>query len=572
MKNSVGLLKSTDIYIIIVSIIGCSLFLLLYDLAFDFSLNKIVVILLLSTSIFLLFHYSIILPPSGNSLTLASTIYLASIFVFGLNMTLELLFISSLLHVLINRKTIFRRKLFNFSMYAIMISGAHSVFHLTGGIVGEIQLNQILPYMLTIASYSALNISIIALYFLVAGSDLFRITKESMKETLFHYLVTLGLALILAMLLETNTILGIIVFTLLLVTITIVFRKYFYLYQESLKAQKYREQILNSLPVGIITIEQKFVNFSMNTSAERFLQMNVEGLKEVVLNSSKASNSEFWDILSTQKICHNVKVRFTQGKNNYLLLVSQSELFDLDEKLIGTIFFFIDITNTEKLEMRIHQSEKLALLGEHSAGAAHEIRNPLTVIQGFFTLIKESMSEKDREKFQVPLIITEFNRINSIIEEMLMLAKPSEPVLKVMTIKDVLDELPFLYNKSGELHFEVKLDHHLLLMDPKQIKQVLYNLIRNSSEAMNGKGTISMYSKVDHEHYYIFFEDTGPGIPLETKDSLFNPFSTSKDTGTGLGLTIAQRIIENHNGTIELYSSSQKGTTFLIRLKLMKNQ
>ncbi|MFC0558332.1 two-component system sensor histidine kinase NtrB [Halalkalibacter alkalisediminis] len=534
------------------------------------SFNKLLVILLLSTSIFLLVHFTIILPPSGNALTLASTIYLASIFIFGLNMTLTLLFISSVLHVLINRQTIFRRKLFNFSMYAIMIIGAYSVFVLTGGTAGEIHLSQIFSYMLTIASYSGINILMIGLYFLVAGSDVFRITKESMKETLYHYLVTLGLALMLAMLIESNTILGIIVFTLLLVTITIVFRKYFYLYQESLKAQKFREQILNSLPVGIITIEKQFADLSLNTSAERLLEMNAEDLKVTVADPLKASNDELWHILSSQKICHNVKVRFTKGKDDYLLLVSQSELFDIDEKLIGTIFFFIDITNTEKLEKRIHQSEKLALLGELSAGAAHEIRNPLTVIQGFFSLIKESLSEEDRNKFQVPLIITEFSRINSIIEEMLMLAKPGAPVLKVMTFKDVLDELPYLYNKSDELKFEVNLDNHLLLIDPKQMKQVLYNLIRNSSEAMKGKGTISMYSKVDHEHFYFFFQDTGPGIPVETKESLFNPFSTSKDTGTGLGLTIAQRIIEYHNGTIELFSSSEKGTTFLITLELMK--
>ncbi|MCD8510623.1 MAG: ATP-binding protein [Bacillus sp. (in: Bacteria)] len=105
-------------------------------------------------------------------------------------------------------------------------------------------------------------------------------------------------------------------------------------------------------------------------------------------------------------------------------------------------------------------------------------------------------------------------------------------------------------------------------MDEKQVKQVLHNLIRNSSDAMNGKGTISFRSSLKDNVYNLYITDTGNGIPEFMIGDIFNPFATSKETGTGLGLTIVQRIIENHKGRIELLSSSDEGTTFCISLPL----
>jgi signal transduction histidine kinase len=92
----------------------------------------------------------------------------------------------------------------------------------------------------------------------------------------------------------------------------------------------------------------------------------------------------------------------------------------------------------------------------------------------------------------------------------------------------------------------------------------MYNLIRNSIEAIGGKGTISIYSHVQGESYRIYIQDSGSGIPKEIQKTIFEPFITTKDSGTGLGLTIVKRIVENHQGKIELFSSSEKGTTFII--------
>ncbi|MDT8861572.1 ATP-binding protein [Alkalihalobacillus sp. MEB130] len=325
----------------------------------------------------------------------------------------------------------------------------------------------------------------------------------------------------------------------------------------------YREQILNSLPVGIITIDEQSNEMSYNHAANFLLK------DETPIHAPK--NSMFWNVLHSKEIIQNIKVTFHSSKGEHALLVSQSELKDQHEVMIGRIFYFVDITETEKLEKRMHQSEKLALIGELAAGAAHEIRNPLAVIDGFLSIMNQSLSELEIQKYQVPLLLKELDRINSIVEEMLLLTKPSAPLLNSIRLEDVINEILPLIERSvtsEEVDFSIELHANSLLLDAKQMKQVFHNLIRNSIEAMSYKGTVSIYSRLTKDEYHIFVEDNGSGIPENLQESIFDPFLTSKEEGTGLGLTIVQKIIENHHGKIKLLSSTESGTIFKITLPL----
>ncbi|WP_332695047.1 sensor histidine kinase [Halalkalibacter lacteus] len=326
--------------------------------------------------------------------------------------------------------------------------------------------------------------------------------------------------------------------------------------------KNFREQILNSVPVGIITVDERNNDISYNYAANTLLNDR---------STSTIENSVFWEIFNSKQIIQNVKVPFYTLNEEYSLLVSQSVLNNQSGDMIGRIFYFVDITETEELEKRIHQSEKLAVAGELAAGAAHEIRNPLAVIDGFLTLMNQSLSELEKQQFHMPLLLKELDRINSIIEELLLLTKPSAPLLKETFLKDVLNDILPLIRKSlnnEQIEFTIDLHKERLLLDEKQMKQVFHNLIRNSIEAIGGKGKMSIYSKVDESCYRIYLEDSGQGIPTHLQGSIFHPFLTSKDSGTGLGLTIVQRIIDNHNGEINLVSSSSKGTIFVITLPL----
>jgi two-component system sensor histidine kinase AtoS len=335
----------------------------------------------------------------------------------------------------------------------------------------------------------------------------------------------------------------------------------------------YREQILNSLPVGIITINDKTSEITLNTSAIKLLNKNEEQVKELASIQGDEVNEEFWRILSSKKACNHTKVPFITSEGQRFLLVSQTELLNQNHSVIGRIMNFIDITETEELEKRMHQSEKLAVVGEMAAGAAHEIRNPLAVVHGFLSLMNQSFSEQHRNQYHLPLIMKEIERINVIIEEMLLLSKPGAPIKKETYLEDILAEfLPLIIQSSEEVEFNIKLERTPLSVDAKQIKQVFHNLIRNSIEAMGGKGVISIYSQVNGKDYQIFIKDCGPGIPFSMLKTIYDPFSSSKESGTGLGLMIVKRIIENHQGSIDLHETSEAGTTFLIHLPLSKKE
>lgn len=568
--------KQATVYLAIVSLIGCGVFFMFGPFSNMPRGEEWILVVLLIAAILLLTRYMIVLPPRGNRLSMDSAIYLALIFVFGVQKALLILFLSSIfIYVLDQGKMVWLKHVFNFAMYVLMIGGAYEVFLLFGGEVGPLRLHDIFVYLLALAIYFCTNILIMGGYFLVASSEsLFSIIKGVIKESLSNYVITLASSFILAMMLVSYPVYGLILFTFVTVLLSFVFQKYLSLYEEVSKDKAYIEQILNSLPVGIITVDEMKPDFSINSSAMQLLKLDEVQIKALASGKEEQqANGSFWRLLSSKEILHNVKVPYQTDDDRHMLLVSQAELMNQYRQLIGRIFYFIDITESEELTKRIHQAEKLALLGELSARAAHEIRNPLTVIRGFLTFMKETVSEAEKEKYHILLLLKELDRINAIIEEMLLIAKPSAPILTQAYIEDIIQEILPLFQQSSEtqqLQFHVRLDRIPLLMDPKQMTQVMHNLIRNSIEAMEAKGTISIYSNVREDYYEIYIQDSGSGIPKEMQHTIFDPFITTKESGTGLGLTIVKRIIENHGGTIELYASSEQGTTFLITLPLLR--
>ncbi|MCL6617470.1 MAG: PAS domain S-box protein, partial [Anoxybacillus ayderensis] len=328
---------------------------------------------------------------------------------------------------------------------------------------------------------------------------------------------------------------------------------------------------LNSLPVGLITIDNSKSNSFINNSATTLLGLDKKEIKQLVEQERKSEkNSYFWGIMTRCDPFQQVKVSYERDGEEKIFLVSQSNLHHLYGEIIGRTIFFLDITEMEQLTKRIHQSEKLALMGEMAAKAAHEIRNPLAVIHGFLTFMNENLRERDREQYHIPLLLKEIDRINAIVEDMLLIAKPSAPVMKEAYIETIVQDVLSLFQQTLEaknIRVHVRLDHVPLQLDSKQMMQVLYNLLHNSIEAMEEGGTICIYSDVD-ETYNMYMYDSGSGIPTHMQETIFEPFITTKSSGTGLGLTIVKRIIENHGGTIALHDSSEQGTTFVIRLPI----
>ncbi|SDO38558.1 sensor histidine kinase [Alkalicoccus daliensis] len=333
----------------------------------------------------------------------------------------------------------------------------------------------------------------------------------------------------------------------------------------------YREQILDSLPIGIVTSDEERGEISLNKTARDIMGEDFRKTQIPHRQEEAAGTRRFWEVLTSEEIFQNEKVKYEDGNEEYTYLCSQSLLVNESQETIGKVFYFIDITETENLEQQVRKTEKLAVIGELAAGAAHEIRNPLAVIDGFLGLMKQSLKKEDREKFHLSLLLKEIERINGIIEDMLLLAKPGAPRFKMVSLDKIVEEILPLFEETLEMQdisFHVALEPQPLWVDERQIKQIFHNLIRNSSEAMNKKGSISIFGERKKYIYCVEFIDDGPGIKPEEKTRLFDPFRTTKKTGTGLGLPIAEQMMENHSGTIYLHKSSEKGTIFRMEFPL----
>ncbi|MGQ4667480.1 ATP-binding protein [Metabacillus halosaccharovorans] len=336
-----------------------------------------------------------------------------------------------------------------------------------------------------------------------------------------------------------------------------------------LNDKMYREQIVNSLPIGIITINDELSELKINRAAADILQYNEDIISKFMNEQIYDENEQFWNILTLDSNFHHRKITYKTAKENKVLLVSQTGMHDHQCQIIGRMINFVDMTETEELEKRMYQSEKLAIVGEIAAGAAHEIRNPLAVVQGFLSLMNQSLGDKEKNQYHMALLMKELERINSIIEEMLLLSKPGAPIKKEVCLQSVLEEfLPLIIDSSEDITIHINLIHRTVPIDSKQMKQVFHNLVRNSIEAMRGQGEIRIYSQVSDNYFQIYVKDNGPGIPYDLKEKIFDPFTSSKEDGTGLGLMIVKRIVENHDGHISVHETSSDGTIFLIELPL----
>ncbi len=234
-----------------------------------------------------------------------------------------------------------------------------------------------------------------------------------------------------------------------------------------------------------------------------------------------------------------------------------------------------DITERKKTQELLLNSEKLNVAGQLAAGIAHEVRNPLTSIKGFLQLMKVQLDSSNKTYFDI--IQAEIDRIELILNELLVLAKPHE--LKVETVelitlienvKTLIDTQAIINNIQIETIYNCK--NVMINGDKNQLKQVFINILKNAIEAMPQGGGITIEVK---EHSFnmvkLFFKDTGKGMPLHILKRVGEPFFTTKEGGTGLGIMISKQIIDHHDGTIHFWSD-QQGTIIEVILPLAKHK
>jgi two-component system sensor histidine kinase ChiS len=240
-----------------------------------------------------------------------------------------------------------------------------------------------------------------------------------------------------------------------------------------------------------------------------------------------------------------------------------------------------DRSKLRQLETQVEQAdhiftmEKLALLGQLAAGIAHEIRNPLTVIDGFMQIMVKKELSADKQKSFLELMHTEVKRISELVSEFLMLAKPVPVKFQRENIYAILKStLEFMSSEASLHNIEISYDFNgrelFIELDSKQMKQVFMNVIKNAIEASASGGHVLIKTFEMKEYFEFIVVDQGQGIPEEQLRKIFDPFFTQKDTGTGLGLTTSLNIVRNHQGEIDVNSTVGSGTSVTIKLPLPK--
>lgn len=356
--------------------------------------------------------------------------------------------------------------------------------------------------------------------------------------------------------------------------------------------KKFYEYILDSTLSGIITINFLGHLTSINPAAIDILELKK--------NQEHYLNKNVFQVLSGYgNIPDNLKKQMDEkssadyfelsfkrlsGEDRYLG-ANVSLLKNESGETIGMTFSFLDISEIKKLEKKLALNARLAALGEMSAGIAHEIRNPLGSIQIYMDLLKKRISHRKDENEICDQVIEEVDTLNAFITEFLVYARPPRLELKNEDIYKIIDEviiqLPLRNDNIEIIKSYDSREGMALKIDREQVKRAFLNIFLNSLEAIKDNGKIIIDTSLTEKNNVEFIEeskeapggmtkifcisirDTGTGIPRDKINKIFEPFFSTKESGTGLGLPISEKIIREHNGEIEVVSDNEGTTVFL---------
>lgn len=244
-----------------------------------------------------------------------------------------------------------------------------------------------------------------------------------------------------------------------------------------------------------------------------------------------------------------------------------------DDRIAGAALIVQDITEMYRLRNEVGRMERLSLVGQMAASITHEIRNPMAVIRGFVQLMREKSPSDQQQYFRI--VMDELDRANNIISDFLSLAQNRVLTMEpgslneiILTIFPLLEADANMRGQAVQLELDDVPD---MIMNEKEMKQLLLNLARNGMEAMTDKGMLHIATKLEDGYISLTVRDEGTGIPQHKIKRLFEPFFTTKQRGTGLGLPLCLSIAERHSGRIDVISKLGEGTSFIVTFDLAAN-
>lgn len=339
--------------------------------------------------------------------------------------------------------------------------------------------------------------------------------------------------------------------------------------------QEYTQAILRSITAGVITLGPDGSIVTANPAAERLLGQRESDLVprrvRAVFADDGGLDADVSRVLSGRlpRLVKEAKLVTREGKVLHVQ-VSVSRMRDASGRILGAVVTLEDISEIKALTDQLIRSDRLAAMGELTAGVAHEVRNPLGIIRASVQLIEDARGDRERIVEATSVIKQEIDRLDRVIKALLDFGRPSAPTFRAVRVSEVLDDVVlftrrFARQAQVSISYEVPPDTPHVRADPDQMKQVFVNLISNAVQAMESRGgNIAISARADGGFVAIRVEDDGPGIPERDLPKIFDPFYSTKDDGTGLGLTMVHRIVDEHDGYIEVASREGEGTSFTV--------
>lgn len=328
------------------------------------------------------------------------------------------------------------------------------------------------------------------------------------------------------------------------------------------------ENIVRSLTSGLLTVDHTGRVLFINPTGRELLLRNdvLAGLdcEEVLPGLAKhLADSGVHD--------HRFELSHERPDGRTINIgLSCSPLLDEEGSFLGHVVNFRDVTELREMERVLRRSERLAALGGLAASVAHEVRNPLAAISGCAELL-DTVDANDEDRRLIRVIRRESVRLNEIVTELLDYTRPRKLERAPVDLCQALRELAEAFeadpqNAAIDLALELPPAPVHAELDSSQITQVLWNLVRNGAQAMAHEGRLELGVVASLEFVHIHVRDQGRGIPDKDLEHIFEPFFSTKDGGSGIGLALVQRIVEDHGGDIEVYSKVGEGTRFMVNL------
>jgi two-component system sensor histidine kinase PilS (NtrC family) len=341
----------------------------------------------------------------------------------------------------------------------------------------------------------------------------------------------------------------------------------------------FNEYVINSLLSGLITTDHSGRILTFNRTASTIIGLpaaQVIGRNIIeVMQLPEPVRARMAGLTVGRSLKVDCQHRTTSGRIIDVGLTASTLVFP--EGGTGYVWSFQDVTDVRRLEREARLRQRLAAVGEMAAGIAHEIRNPLASMSGSIQVLRQELPLSEDQAQLMDIVLRESERLNDTIKSFLAYARPQRSSVARLDVRKALQDTALLLRNSAEVHshhvidVEVPDDPVWCEADENQIRQIVWNLATNGLRAMAKGGRLRMGVTSEHapegdEWTVLTVQDEGCGIPAEELDAIFQPFRSSFERGTGLGLATVHRVVTDYNGTIQVSSEVGVGTIMSVRL------